>query len=40
MNASLIFFIIFLLGAFITYPEVVLKLLLIWVAIVAIKLVW
>ena len=39
MNASLIFFTIFLLGACITYPHVVLKLLAIWIAIVAVKLV-
>ena len=40
MNASFIFFTMFVLGAGITYPHVVLKLLAIWMAIVAVKLVW
>ena len=40
MNASLIFFMIVALGAIITYPHVVLKLLAIWIVVVAVKLVW
>ena len=38
MNASLIFFTIFVLGACIAYPHVVLKLLVLWMAIVVVKL--
>ena len=40
MNASLIFFTIFALGAIIAYPHVVLKLVAIWMAIFIVKLVW
>ena len=40
MSAQLIFFLFFVVGALVTYPEVVLKLLLIWIAIVAVKLIW
>lgn len=39
MNASLIFFTFFAFGALITYPDVVLKLLTIWMVIVVVKLV-
>ena len=39
MNASLIFFTVFAVGALITYPDVVLELLALWLAIVLVKLV-
>ena len=38
MNASLVFFAFFAIGALITYPDVVLKLLAIWLTIVVVKL--
>ena len=39
MNASLIFFTVAAIGALITYPDVVLKLLAVWFVIVVAKLV-
>ena len=40
MNAQIIFFAIFGLGALITYPELVAKLFGLWVALIIIKLIW
>ena len=40
MNAQLIFLLAFALGAVVAYPDVVLKLLVIWITIITVKLVW
>ena len=40
MNARLLFFLVIALGAVVAYPEVALRLLLIWITIITVKLIW
>ena len=40
MNAQLVFSLVFALGAIVAYPEIALKLLLLWITIIAVKLIW